>query len=89
MKSSTSSFRIPQDLRIRLEKTSRLLKKAKNWIINRALEEYLERTRREALAAEARRQSLLASAITTEEEEFWQEQADSRGWRESVPLPRT
>lgn len=80
MKSSTSSFRIPEDLRIRLEETARHLKKGKNWIINRALQEYLEKAHREALAGEARRQSLLASAITPEEEEFWQDQADDGGW---------
>ena len=81
MKSSTSSFRIPEELRIRLEETARYLKKGKNWIINRALEEYLEKTNGEALAAEARRQSLLASAVTTEEEGFWQDQGDDGGWR--------
>lgn len=81
MKSTTSSFRIPEDLRIRLEETSRYLKKGKNWIINRALEEYLAKNRLGALAAEARRQSLLASAVTTEVEKFWQDEADEAGWR--------
>ena len=81
MNSSTSSFRIPDDLRIRLEEMAHHMKKGKNWIINRALQEYLARNRYEALAAEARRQSLLASAVTTEEEKFWQDQSDDGGWK--------
>ncbi len=63
MASSTSSFRIPDELKLRLEATARRMNKGKNWILNRALEEYLERHGRESLAAEARRQSLLAAAV--------------------------
>ena len=81
MKSVTSSFRISEPLRARLEQTARHMRKRKNWIIHRALEEYLAKTHREALAAEARRQSILASAVTTPDAEFWQAQADTRGWR--------
>jgi predicted DNA-binding protein len=80
MKSSTSSFRIPEDLRIRLERTARHMGRGKNWLINRALEEYLNKVGREALAAEARRQSLAASGVTTKDEEFWQKQADTTSW---------
>ena len=57
------------------------MKKRKNWIINQALEEYLRKVRRESVAAEARRQSLLASDSAMEDERFWQAQADARGWR--------
>ncbi len=81
MKSSTSSFRISEDLRVRLERTARHMGRGKNWIINRALEQYLNKTGREALAAEARRQSLVASGVTTEDEAFWQKQADTTDWR--------
>jgi hypothetical protein len=42
-------------------RTARHLNKGKNWIINQALDEYLRKLDREALIAEARRQSLLAS----------------------------
>ena len=80
MRSSTSSFRISEDLRIRLERTARHLGKGKNWVINRALEEYLNRAGRDALAVEARRQSLAASVVTTRDEEFWEKQGDSTGW---------
>ncbi len=80
MKSSTSSFRISEDLRIRLERTARHMGRGKNWLINRALEEYLNKLGGEALAAEARRQSLVASGVTTKDEEFWQKQSDTAGW---------
>lgn len=81
MKSTTSSFRISEELRLRLEWTSRHLKKGKNWVINRALEEYLEKAGGDALAAEARRQSLVASGVITKDEEFWSKQADATGWK--------
>jgi len=80
MKSSTSSFRISEDLRIRLERTARHMGRGKNWLINRALEAYLDQAGADALAAEARRQSLAASGVTTKDEEFWQKQGDTAGW---------
>ena len=80
MKSSTSSFRISEDLRVRLERTARHLGRGKNWLINRALEAYLDQAGADALADEARRQSLAASAVTTKDERFWRKQADTRGW---------
>ena len=81
MRSTTSSYRIPEDLRVRLEHTARQLKKGKNWVINRAIEEYLDRIHPDCLAAEARRQSLLASSVVTADEDFCRQQADTGGWR--------
>jgi predicted DNA-binding protein len=81
MRSTTSSYRIQEDLRIRLERAARHLKKGKNWVINRAIEEYLNRIHQDSLAAEARRQSLLASGVVTADEEFWHQQVDAGGWR--------
>lgn len=81
VRSTTSSFRIPEDLRVRLAQTARRLKKPKNRIIVEALDEYLRKTGREALVAEARRQSLLASAQSNEEDAFCEEMLDTRGWR--------
>jgi predicted DNA-binding protein len=78
--SSTSSFRISDELRSRFEEAARESGKGKNWILNRALEEYLERLREDSLASEARRQSLLASSQSTPEAEFWAAQADGRDW---------
>ena len=77
----TSSFRISEELRDQLADTAGHLGKGKNWIITRALEEYLARVGRKALAEEARRQSLAASGVTTEDEENWAEPADTEDWR--------
>jgi hypothetical protein len=41
MKAITTSFRLPPELRQRLEETARRLGRGKNWIIVQALEEYL------------------------------------------------
>ena len=80
-KSVTSSFRISETLRLRLEATARQLGQRKNWVINRALEEYLAKTHRAALAREARRQSLVASRVTTADERFWARQAAAEDWK--------
>ena len=69
------------ELRKRLEQTARTLKRRKNWIITQAIEEFLQKWHKAALAAEARRQSMFVSAETAGDEDFWEEQADSRGWR--------
>jgi predicted transcriptional regulator len=81
MRTVTSSFRMSRDLRRRLEETARSLKKRKNWIIIEALEEYLQRKHRAALAAEARRQSLLVRAAEHEDDNFWDQLADTNGWQ--------
>ena len=81
MPSSTSSFRISDELRFRLEGTARRLNKGKNWVINRALDEYLERHSRTALRAEARRQSLLASRKRWRDEALW-EKAAAQVWND-------
>jgi predicted DNA-binding protein len=77
--SSTSSFRIPDDLKTRLESTARRLNKGKNWVINRALKEYLERQNEDRLRAEAVRQSVLASKKKWKDEKLW-EQALAEAW---------
>ena len=70
------------DLRDRLEKTARRLKRGKNSLITEALEEYLGRVSRTGFLDEARRQSILASASPTEEQEIWLERAaDTSGWK--------
>jgi predicted DNA-binding protein len=80
MSSTTSSFRISDELRIRFEAAASRSGKGKNWILNQALREYLERMREDSLAAEARRQSLLVSGQTTPEAQFWAAQADDQHW---------
>jgi predicted DNA-binding protein len=80
MSSTTSSFRIGDELRARFESAASQSGKGKNWILNQALREYLDRMREDSLAAEARRQSLLACGKTTPEERFWAARADDSGW---------
>jgi predicted transcriptional regulator len=79
MGSSTSSFRIPDDLKARLERTARRLNKGKNWVINRALKEYLERQNQGWLRAEAVRQSVLAGKKKWKDEKLWG-QALAEAW---------
>ena len=78
--STTSSFRISPELRLRFEAAARESGKARNWILNRALEDYLDRLREDSLTAEARRQSLAASASSNPDADFWETQADARDW---------
>ncbi len=78
--SQTSSFRLPDELRIRLERFARQSKRPKNWIIVHALEDYLDRHEARSLAAEARRQSLLASEGPRSEDEAWAALRDTTGW---------
>ena len=78
---STSSFRISDKLRLRLEDAARRMNKGKNWIINRALDEYLERHNRAGLREEARRQSLLASRKRWKDDALW-EKAAAEVWND-------
>ncbi len=71
--SSTTSIRIPDDLKLSLEKTARRMSKGKNWIIKQALGEYLRRHNTDLLRAEARRQSLLASKKRWKDAKLWEE----------------
>ena len=80
MSSITSSFRISDELRLRLEAAAGVSGKGKNWILNQALREYLDRIREDSLTAEARRQSLLASGEPDPDAKFWSDQADDRNW---------
>jgi predicted DNA-binding protein len=70
-----------QSLRRRLEETARRLGKPKNRVIIQALEEYLAQMHRASLARDARRQSLLASHVTTADETFWMKQAAVEDWK--------
>jgi predicted DNA-binding protein len=80
MSSTTSSFRISDELRMRFESAASKSGKGKNWILNQALREYLDRMREDSLAAEARRQSLLASGRDTPEAQFWASRTDDPHW---------
>ena len=78
--SQTSSFRLPDELRTRLDGFVRQSNHRKNWISVHALEDYLDRHEARSLAAEARRQSLLASEKPHADEDAWASVADTTGW---------
>jgi predicted DNA-binding protein len=63
MPSSTSSYRISDKLRRRVEKYASTSGKGKNTVLLEALEEYLERHEAESIREKARRQSLAASHL--------------------------
>jgi hypothetical protein len=48
--------------------------------LREALQLRLKQVERAVLAREARRQSLLASVVITEDERFWETRADTTGW---------
>ena len=79
--SITTSIRLSPTLRERLDNTAKKLHRGKNWIINHALIEYLEKIDRTELAQEAARQSKLASrSKRTKEEQAWEKNIDSSDW---------
>ena len=75
MKSVTTSVRLQSDLATRLERAASRLSRGKNWIISKALEEYLAKVNQQDLAEEARRQSRMAARIEgrRKPDEFWEE----------------
>jgi predicted transcriptional regulator len=81
MGSVTSSIRISPELRARLEEAAEQLQRGKNRIIIEALEEFLDKVSRQRFLDEARRQSLLASADSSADEDVWLEHADTSGWK--------
>lgn len=76
--SITTSIRLTPRLRNALERKAKKEKRGKNWIISRALENYLEHDNQSELEAEARRQSLIAAQ---EETEDWAAEADFAQWK--------
>lgn len=79
-KSVTTSIRFPRELRARLEDRARKSGRTKNWIIVRAVEDYLGSEGADARREEARRQSIEASCHSVNEPD-WEEGADFRDWR--------
>ena len=74
----TTSIRLSPRLRRSLEQRAKKEQRGKNWIINRALEEYLNENDRVQLALEARRQSLVAAQVDSED---WSAEADLGQWK--------
>jgi predicted DNA-binding protein len=81
MKLTTSSFRISNELLARLEGAVQRLNRGKDSIVAEALEEYLNRADREEFQKDARRQSMLASAVPSRDADVWIEYADTSDWK--------
>ncbi len=80
--SQTLSIRASEELLERLGEFARQTDRRRNAVIVRAIEDYLDLNEKESVMAEARRQSLLASAQTHPEDEAWPElAADDSGWK--------
>lgn len=69
----TINVRLPSILNRQLSETSHSLHRDKDWIIAKALEEYLSHINYPALAEEAKRQSLLACQSDAEENKLWED----------------
>jgi len=76
--SITTSIRLTPKLRRALESKAKKEKRGKNWIISRALEDYLQQDGLTDLEAEAKRQSLIAAQ---QHEDDWSEDADLAQWK--------
>jgi predicted DNA-binding protein len=80
-KGITTSIRLTLEVRQQLEYLSHSLHRGKNWIVNQALQEFIIKKNHTLLAQEAQRQSLIASQITPEDEELWEQNTDEIGWK--------
>ena len=80
--SSTTSIRLPRELKRELERRARSTKRGKSWVIKEALELYLLGSSHDTLRAEARRQSILAGKHETKDDAHWTDQAagEIEGW---------
>ena len=76
--SITTSIRLSPKLRRSLELKAKQEKRGKNWIISRALEDYLEHDAHSGLEAEARRQSQIAAQQDSDD---WSADADLDQWK--------
>ena len=81
MGSSTSSFRLSDELKARIEEASRRMKKGKNRILTDAIREYLDRHSQDSLREEGRRQSLIASCANWKDQDAW-ERAVAEAWND-------
>ena len=81
MSSVTTSIRIDQSLAKRLARAAARLSRGKNWIVTRALEEYLVKVNRDDLIAEARRQSRLCARAEGGKKSLGFPEEDIEEWR--------
>lgn len=79
--STTTSIRLNPKLRDQLEEICHTLHRGKNWVIVKAVEEFISRFGHPHLKEEARKQSLLASkADKKTDAKAWEDSSDTSGW---------
>lgn len=71
MPSQTSSIRLNSVLARQLSGTAKRIKKSKNWIVCKAIEEYLTKINEATLAEEVRRESQRIAERETDDERAW------------------
>lgn len=81
MASVSTSVRIDQQLAQRLTRAAVRLARGKNWIVTKALEEYLAKVNQDDLAAEARRQSALCARAERRGKGVGFPEEDIKEWR--------
>lgn len=78
--SSTTSIRLPKELKRELERKARSTKRGKNWVIREALEHYLLGSSHDTLREDARKQSLAATKRTPADAAWAEKGGDTDGW---------
>lgn len=76
-----TSIRLNPILLEQLDQAVKILHRNKNWIINHALQAYLNTIVAKEFLEEAKRQSLLASHAINPDEEIWEGNSDKTDWK--------
>lgn len=80
-KSVTTSIRLTPQMLEQLNEATLVLHHGKNWIIVKAIEQYLTTVKPLNLAEEAKKQCLLANQLADETEEaLWENNMDTDQW---------
>ena len=77
MKTQTTSVRLPIEMSEQLNKAALMLHHGKNWIIVQAIRHYLAHLKPLSLMEEIKRQSLLASSCSCEEDNLLEDNWDT------------
>jgi len=78
---TTTSIRLPRDLSRALARKARSSRRGKSWVIKEALELYLLGSSQDEVRAEAKRQSILASARTPTDAAWAEAGGEVDGWK--------
>ncbi len=82
--STTTSVRLDNEVKQKLDELSRQIHRPKNWIINKALTEYIDRNNVARMVEKARQQCLLANQRDDSVAESDWGQLAAEAWDEDV-----